>query len=148
MATGCNQNTDPLKLVREGTSQDQRSSPSLAPAYAPVNERTPAHEMVFAQAYSAFLRYYDSNNVEVDDWKRFFREDVSVHLAIAAVQDIEYYKSNIKAALNFLNDLENKLKAAGLKNNLGYLFSYAGVLAKQLDALKESLPVKLSHGRT
>lgn len=143
MATGCNQNTDPLKLVREGTSQDQRSSPSLAPAYAPVNERTPAHEMVFAQAYSAFLRYYDSNNVEVDDWKRFFREDVSVHLAIAAVQDIEYYKSNIKAALNFLNDLENKLKAAGLKNNLGYLFSYAGVLAKQLDALKESLPVKI-----
>ena len=143
MATGCNQNTDPLKLVREGTSQDQRSSPSLAPAYAPVNERTPAHEMVFAQAYSAFLRYHDSNNIEVDDWKRFFAADVSVQLAIAAVQDVEYYKSNVKAALDFLNNLENESKTTALKNNLGCLFSYMGALAQQLDALKESLPVEI-----
>jgi hypothetical protein len=79
----------------------------------------------------------------VDDWKRFFREDVSVHLAIAAVQDIEYYKSNIKAALNFLNNLENESKTTALKNNLGCLFSYMGALAQQLDALKESLPVEI-----
>ncbi len=141
--TDCTQNTDPLKLVREGTRQDQRMSVALDPAYAPVDEHTTAHQMVFAQAYSAFLRYCDSSNVEVDDWRRFFSEDVSVQMAIAAVQDIEYYKSNIKTALDFLNNFENKSTATELKNNLGYLFSYAGALAKQLDSLKESLPPEI-----
>lgn len=65
--TSCNENTDPLKLVREGTSREQRLSPALDPNYAPVNERTPAHAMVFAQAYSAFLKFYDGNNVPVDN---------------------------------------------------------------------------------
>lgn len=49
----CN-NIDPLKLIREGTSQDERPFKALDPAYAPVNERTPAHGMVFAQSLAAF----------------------------------------------------------------------------------------------
>ena len=42
----CSQNTDPLKLVREGTSQDGRSAKALDQSYAPVNERTVAHNLV------------------------------------------------------------------------------------------------------
>lgn len=139
----CEQNTDPLKLVREGTSQGQRLSPALDPIYAPVNERTPAHGMVFAQAYSVFLNYYDANNVATGDWKPFFSEDVSVRLAIAAVQDVEYYKANIKASFDFLNNHENQNNDLELKNNLGYLFSYIGTLARQLDVLKDGLMAEI-----
>lgn len=142
--TDCLQNTDPLKLVREGTSQDQRLSLALDPEYAPVDEHTPAHRMVFARAYSAFLKYYEANNVAVGDWRPFFSEDVSARLAIAAVQDVESYKANIKACFDFLNNDENKNKEPELKNNLGYLFSYLGTLARQLDELKDGLPTEIS----
>lgn len=142
--TDCSQNTDPLKLVREGASQDQRLSLALDPAYAPVDERTPAHRMVFAQAFSAFLKYYEVNNVAVGDWRPFFSEDVSARLAVAAVQDVEFYKANIKASFDFLNNNENKNKEPELKKILGYLFSYLGTLARQLDELKDGLPTEIS----
>ena len=62
----CSQNTDSLKLVREGTSQHQRQLAALDPAYAPVNERKPAHGMVFAQSYAALLKYFDVTNSRGD----------------------------------------------------------------------------------
>jgi hypothetical protein len=139
----CAHNTDPLKLVREGASQDQRLSPALDPQYAPVNERDPAHGMVFAQAYSAFLRYYNSLNAPAGDWQPFFSRDVSAQLAIAAVQDIEYYKSTLKAYFDFLNNEQNQ-SSIELKNNLGYLFSLLGSLARQLDILKDRLPADIA----
>jgi hypothetical protein len=139
----CTQNTDPLKLVREGTSQEQRTSRALDPAYAPVNERLPEHSIVFAQAYARYLRYYNSNNVASGDWQKFFSEDVSVQLATAAVQDVDQYKIRVKEYFNFLNNLENKDNELGLKESLGYLFSFVATLAKQLDVLKETLPKQI-----
>ena len=142
--TDCTQNRDPLKLVREGTNQEQRLSPALDPVYAPVNERNPAHGMVFAQAYAAFLKYYNSNDVAAGDWKPFFSEDVSVRLAVAAVQDVAYYKSNVKEYFDFLNNLDHESNEAELKDRLGNLFGCAGTLANQLDVLKEGLPTEIS----
>ncbi|GAB3027911.1 baseplate J/gp47 family protein [Spirosoma pulveris] len=136
----CTQNIDPLKLVREGTSRKQRNSPALDPAYAPVNERTPAHGMVFAQAYAQYLNYYNSKNEIADNWQPFFSKDISVQLAVAAVQDVEAYKIRIKEAFAFLNDRANQANEDDLKKHLGYLFSYLGTLARQLDTLSKTLP--------
>jgi hypothetical protein len=136
----CTENFDPLILVREGTSQQQRLTPALDPAYAPVDERSVAHGMVFAQAYSAFLNYFDANNLPAGDWQPFFSKDVSVQLAVAAVQDVEYYKSQTRAFFSFLADIGATTDEAAAKQNLGFLFSCAGTLAKQLDLLKEGLP--------
>lgn len=144
MPVDCNQNIDPLKIIREGTSQDQRFFPALDPAYAPVDERKPEHAMVFAAAYSAFLKYYNSSNTEEGDWKIFFSEDVSFQLAIIAVQDVDIYKTNINTYFDFLNNHENQSKTAELKNNLGYLFSTLATLARQLDLMQESLPDEIS----
>jgi hypothetical protein len=142
--TDCTQNRDPLKLVREGTNQEQRHAPALDPAYAPVYDRKPAHGMVFAKVYAAFLKYYNSKNVAEGDWKSFFSDDVSVRLAVAAVQDIADYQSAIKGYFVFLNNRDNKSDEAGLKDHLGYLFACAATLAKQLDVLKEELPVDIA----
>ena len=136
----CNQNTDPLKLVREGTSQKQRISRALDPAYAPLNERTPAHGMVFAQAYARYLTYYTTNDVAFENWQPFFSQDISVQLAVAAIQDVETYKVRVKETVSFLNDRANQAQETELKNHLGYLFSYIGTLARQVDRLKETLP--------
>ncbi len=136
----CTQNTDPFILIREGTSQAQRLSPSLDPGFAPVNERRPEHAMAFAMAYSAFLRYYDAGNVPSGDWTRFFNDDPSVRLAVAAIQDVELYRSKVKECFDFLRDNGNSSSEQELKNKLGSLFGTAGTLARQLDGLKEGLP--------
>lgn len=137
-STDCSQNRDQLRLVREGTSQKQRLSPALDPAHAPVDEHTIEHGMVFAQAYAACLKYFDSNNAETGDWKPFFSEDVSVLLAVAAVQDVTYYRQKVKEFADFLNDRKNH--PARLRNHLDYLFSCCATLAIRLDLLKENLP--------
>ncbi|MFK0089584.1 hypothetical protein ACIQUS_20090 [Pseudomonas sp. NPDC090755] len=139
----CTHTTDPLKLVREGSSQAQRQATALDPAYAPVDQRTVAHHMVFARAYSAFLKYFDASNTKNGDWQPFFAADVSVQLAMAAVQDVELYKASIYACFDFLNNRDNASNEAELKNRLGQLFGSVATLAAQLEQLKEGLPSQL-----
>lgn len=138
--TDCSQITDALKLVREGTSQDQRLSRALDPVHAPVNERTPAHGMVFAQSYSALLRYFGDHNLDAGDWTPFFTKDVAARLALVSIEDIESYKSGLKSWFDYLNNLENHIPVAGLKDNFGFLYNSLATLAWQLDEFKEGLP--------
>jgi hypothetical protein len=142
-ANDCTHNTDPLKLVREGSSQAQRQATALDPAHAPVDQRSSAHHMIFARAYSAYLNYFNASNKEAGDWQPFFSGDVSVQLAMAAVQDVEGYKASIKACFDFLNNRDNESNEAELKNRLGQLFGSMATLVAQLEDLKEGLPSEL-----
>lgn len=139
-AADCSHNTDPLRLVREGTSQDQRQPAALDPTSAPVDGRTWAHDAVFAQDYAKLLKYFNANNLEQGDWTSFFSGDVSAQLAVAAIEDVDVYKSNTKSWFDYLNQRENLPNTDQLKNSLGYLYASVGTLAAQLDALKEKLP--------
>lgn len=138
--TSCQQKGE-YRFFREGTSQAQRFPDALKPASAPIDERRIEHGMVFAKAYSASLRYYDSSNAEVDDWRRFFSDDPPVMLAEAAVQDIDDYRLRVKSYFDVLKNRQSS--QIDLKTNLGYLFSAAGTLAWQLDLLKERLPADM-----
>lgn len=138
--TTCTHNTDPRKLVRDGTSQEQRISAALDPAYAPVDARRPAHAIVLARAYAAYLRFFDANDNVAGDWRDFFGDDVAALLAVAAVQDIDQYRANLKVSFDFLKDTKNKEKESLLAAHLGCLFSSIGSLARQLDSLKAGLP--------
>jgi hypothetical protein len=143
MTSDCNVNTDPLKLVREGSSQAQRLSAELDPGSAPVDQRGVAHGMLFARAYAAFLKYYDAGNSAAGDWTPFFANDVSVRLAGAAVQDVAGYKANLKSWFDFLDERDNAARESDLKDRLGYLFSAPATLAAQLDRLQQGLPAEL-----
>src|SRR5215468_3156499 len=109
-ADDCSQDSDPLKLVREGTSQDGRTPGALDPAYAPVDERRPEHRMVFARGCAALLKYFDENNAPAGDWASFFSTDVSVLLAAAAIEDVEAYKKSTQSWFDYLNNSENQAK--------------------------------------
>lgn len=139
----CNHIVNSLRLVREGASQPERDVAALHPEYAPVNEHAPEHAMVFAQAFARFLCYFNDHNTAVGNWQAFFQNDVSARLALAAVQDVAWYQSRAKEYFDFLNDRNNRNDEAGLILRLGYLFACAGSLARQLDALKTSLPAEL-----
>jgi hypothetical protein len=133
----CPECADERRLVRNGTSQDQRSAPALDPGSAPVDEHGPAHRIVFARAYSALLRYVDATDTPAGTWQPFFERDVSAQLAVAAVADVTEYRATVTG-------LRDALSGSGpdaeLVRSLGALFSAVGSLAARLDALKEALP--------
>lgn len=141
MTDDCSQNTDPLKLVREGTSRDDRATAALDPATAPVNARGVADNIVFARNYAGGLKHYGpTNTVTTGGWRDFFSGDAAVPLAVAAIEDIESYKTAVRSWFDFLNDLKNAGQANALKDNLGYLFAAVGSLARALDHFTHSLP--------
>jgi len=140
----CNKNSDPLKLIRDGANQEQRLSPALDPSYVPVNEHDVAHEMMFAQSLSEFVKYFDNSNTANGSWAPFFSNDPSLRLAVASIQNIEDYKTQIKWYFDFLNNLDNESKDPELINNLSSIFSCLISLAKQLDDLKEGLPAEIA----
>src|ERR1043165_6532317 len=107
MADDCSQNTDPLKLVREGTSQDARVSAALDPASAPVNALTVAHGIVFAQDYAQLLKRYDRTNNLAGDWQAYFGAALAVPLAIAAIAELDAYKTTVRSWFDYLNDMDN-----------------------------------------
>jgi hypothetical protein len=119
-------------------------SAALDPQYAPVNERSPAHGMVFAQAYSKFLQYYNSSNVQAGNWEPFFSGDVSVQLAGAAVEDVEYYRQQVKEHTAFLNHRQNEHDEAGLRDRVDFLFSSCATLAIRLNRFTEQLPEEIA----
>jgi hypothetical protein len=138
------ENRDLHKLIREGSSQDQRRPAALDPAYAPVDGRTPAHGMVFAERYAALLKYFSATNQAAGDWTPFFSEDLSVRLAAVAIEDVDAYKLRIKFSADFLNDHDRQLASEELKDHLGFLYGSLGTLARQLDVLKDGLPVEIA----
>src|SRR5262249_26164114 len=110
MADDCSQNTEPLKLVREGTSRDDRATAALDPATAPTNARGVAENIVFARNYAAGLKHYGSANTLTPGgrgWSDFFSKDAAVPLAVAAIEDIDSYKTAVRSWFDFLNNMDN-----------------------------------------
>ncbi|GFO54788.1 hypothetical protein GMSM_17950 [Geomonas sp. Red276] len=136
----CSQNRDPLILVREGTNRDQRMLPALSPDFAPVDEHGVANRIVFAQAYADLLNFFNLDDTAAGSWKPFFSTDLSVQLAVAAIQDVDLYRATVKGYLDFLKNLEPASDLNQAKEYLGFLFSIAATVARQLDLLKDSLP--------
>src|SRR5215217_5666270 len=133
----CTDRLDERRLVRDGTSQDERAPAALDPTYAPLDEHGPAERIVYASAYSAFLRYFGANDVAAGDWQSFFNRDVSAQIAIAGVADVAEYRSTVKGLVDRLISRTPPVPDSELIRSAGALFSAVASLARQLDALKE-----------
>jgi hypothetical protein len=140
----CAENFDPLKLVREGTCQEERFPVALDADYIKIDEKTTAHLMVFAQAFTVFLNYFNSESRVEGNWQPFFNSDVSILLAIAATGDVDFYRSRTKEYLEFLRDRKNRESKDDLRDNLEALFSCCASLAIQLNRLEQILPGEIA----
>lgn len=141
MAAGnkCTRQMDANSLRRDGTSRKQRFAAALDPASAPIDGRTPEALIAFARNYSSSVRYYDLNNAEIDDWKRFFSDDIAVRVACTAIETVELYRKRIKELLDILKNESTSASATKPETALGWLFSDIGTLARELDRLKDDL---------
>jgi len=140
MPMDCAANLDAHKLVRDGTSQDQRLLPALDPGFAPVDGDDPARALLFARAFSAFLMFHRPDGVVDGDWTTFFSRDLSVRLAQAAAADVAAAQAAVRENLAFLADPAHAADGDGLKARLGQLFAIAATLALQMDRLGAGLP--------
>ncbi|HEX7135473.1 MAG TPA: baseplate J/gp47 family protein [Iamia sp.] len=136
----CSENTDPRKLVRQGTDQEQRTAGAPDPSRAPVDGRRPEHALVFASAFAAHLRFIGLDDTEQGDWQDLFASDVSAQLAVVAVEDVAVYRTTLKALLRSLEDPDPAATELEVKADLGAVFDCLGTLASRLDAIAEGLP--------
>jgi hypothetical protein len=136
----CTENTDPLRLVRQGTSKVDRAGTGPAAALVRVDERRPEHAMVFAAAYARYLKYVDLDGNPDGHWEAFFDSDLSARLAVAAVEDVGVYRTTVKALQRALEDPEPPPSAPAMVATLGAVFDGIGTLAVRLDDLAGALP--------
>lgn len=140
MADDCGDSIDPLKLVREGTAQDERRVAALDPANVPVDAGSVAQDIVFARGHAKFLNYFETGETPTGDWSALFSGDPAVPLAVAAVEDVEGYKQAVRTWFDFLDDLDNAGQDDALRERLGHVFDAVGGVAQGIDALVASLP--------
>jgi hypothetical protein len=138
--SACAQQSDPLKLVRTGTTQVQRSLAALDVAGLKVDERRPEDAMVFASAYARHLPFVDGDGAPDGTWEEFFTADSSAQLAAAATQDVSVYRTTVQELLHRLQDPELPASGPDMIEALGAVFDCVGTLALQLDTLKQGLP--------
>lgn len=139
-ADDCNVVLDDELLVREGADRPRRSVPALDPAAAPVDERRPEHAMVFASQYAEHLRYVDLDGNLDGDWRQFFASDLSARIAVAAVDDVDGYRTLLKGWLRRLEDPPLPPSVADMVAALHAVFDAVGSLARAIDALATGLP--------
>ena len=81
-------------LQRQGTSQNQRTLPSLLLSYTSVDERDIGDLICFVHNYSKLLAYYNSRNQFDGDWQNFIKFDLSTILAKLAKVDLQEIQLN------------------------------------------------------
>jgi hypothetical protein len=143
MTSPCSTSFDPNKLVRDGTDQGERALAAPDPARAPVDDRRPEHAIVFAAAYSEYLRYVGLDET-VDpsdpDWHQFFGSDLAARLAVAAVDDPGVFRTSLQAWLRRLADPALPPSDADMVEALGAVFDAISSLARGMDTLGRGLP--------
>ena len=89
-------------LFRDGTGQAQRFSAPLNPGYTPIDERSIADLIRFAQLYAKELNFFDSENNVSGTWQNFLGNGSDEGNKVFITELIEY----INNPGRFVNDPE------------------------------------------
>jgi len=138
--SACSGRSDPLKLVRTGTTQVQRSLAAPDAASLKADERHPEDAMVFASAYARHLPFVDGDGTPDGTWEQFFTADPSAQLAAVATQNVADYRTTMQELLHRLQDPELPASGPDMIEALGAVFDCLGTLALRLDTLGQGLP--------
>jgi hypothetical protein len=139
----CSVGHEPATLLRDGTDREQRALAAPDPAGAPVDDRRPEHAIVFAAAYSRYLRYVgfdDQVDLDAPGWHEFFGSDISSLLAVVSVDRVDAYRTALQGWLRRLEDPPLPPSAADMKQALGAVFDAVGSLGRAIDAVAAALP--------
>ncbi len=91
-------------LIRSGITQAGRDIAELQPDYFRIDERDLADMVLYAQALSREIAYYNPDNQPAGDWEAFFASDVTATLAALARLPVESFRIALADAEEFLRD--------------------------------------------
>ena len=80
-----------------GTSQTDRFLSALSPDYFQLEERNAQDFIFFAQKLSAYLDFYNENNVVDGDWTSFFQNESTSILIYIAYWQTDLFQNNYNA---------------------------------------------------
>ncbi|MEM6722861.1 MAG: hypothetical protein AAF598_02425 [Bacteroidota bacterium] len=143
---------NPLK--RGGRSQVNRNLVARNTDYVLVDERDMGDLLLFAKKYAAHLQYINFDGIAEGDWSTFFKEDVSILIALLSDYDEEQYLDEfntllaeaikqldeLPAVITVPGDIPNSLTA--FKGLFDYILGLAYVLDRQLMALPDQTGLK------
>jgi len=112
-----------VKNLRDGTSQHQRSQPSLNPAYVSVDEQTLADHLKFVRAYARKLRYFNAHHQPDGTWANFFDLDDDTIQALA--HTLEDFDPTHPSGLDAL---PSKIQAVAAQPHLALLLTFLHLL--------------------
>src|SRR4051794_28832209 len=87
-------------LQRDGTGQAKRQMPALDPGFMPLEERSLADWINFAQQYATQLHFFDENNNINGTWEAFLRS-VEIPQLLAYIEDPHAFTGNAETISNF-----------------------------------------------
>lgn len=125
----------PHPLAHAGTSSRERDLPALAPAYAPLDDRTEADILAYLFDLSRTVVHhaYEDGLLRKSDWQDFFRLALPFQLTLIGREDPEQWQADFAAALdNFTSGLD--------QGNLYPIFARVFDLALLLNRWYQQLP--------
>lgn len=146
----CPDNTDPHKLVRDGTDRSGRLAGGPHQHRVLIDGRRVEHDMVFAAAYARYLRFSRPDGTDEaegadgaagGDWHEFFSSDPLARIAVLAVEDVAGYRTSMQRELTELQNPGPATTAAEATRGLRAVFDRVGTLAGRIDELAGALPV-------
>ncbi|MCB0628414.1 MAG: hypothetical protein R2824_18850 [Saprospiraceae bacterium] len=121
------------ELVRDGTSQSERSVAALSPDYVKVDERRTEELLNFIYQYARQINYYQGNPEQrVGDWTPFFGRSVPFQIALIA----KYDSAEIMAQFQALKQLAGTTL---VYSDLSALFDLSLSLVETLDQWYQGL---------
>jgi hypothetical protein len=91
-------------LIRSGITQAGRDIAELQPAWFRIDERDLADMVLYAQALSRQIAFYNPDNQPAGDWQAFFAADITATLAALARLPVESFRIALGDAEEFLRD--------------------------------------------
>lgn len=122
-------------MIKDGTSQDDRLTPVLAPGYIDVDEMRLEDLLAMSSDYAQLIRFFNLKNEPHGDWQPFFATDEAVIFSIILTRDLKQMASDFS---RFMKEMAWGM-GSGMGRNL-YLYgeddwrripNYA--LAKKID---------------
>ncbi len=131
---------NPHPIQHDGTSQRQRAVEAQAPENNPVDGRSLAELISYAERYAKVLQYWNNSDVREGDWRGFLKRDISTLIAHVLQQDIPKLRSDFEQQ----SELVETMTGPGLARELGELYGMVLQIALRLDEWYRNAPTEMT----
>ena len=115
-------------LARDGTSQQQRYLPALAPDSVKLDSRSLAQLLLWAKEYARDLVFYDAKNSITGDWQKMLENDPTLLVAMVSLYDTASLRAAFNTASEMVKQTNGATKLVAFKSAAQQLIALAALV--------------------